>query len=280
MRSEEEIFALILNFAKNDDRIRVVGMEGSRLNINIPKDDFQDYDITYFVTDMDSFTKNDDWLDVFGKRIIMQKPDAMDLFDPGEDVFSYLMLFEDDTKIDLSIKPLDSLDQYLKSDSLLKILSDKDGLVENPPIPTDKDYWISKPSAAFFDDCCNEFWHTSTYIAKGLFRKELLFASYHMEDIVRIELFNMLSWKIGIDYGYGFSIGKHNKFIDKYLSESEWDLLMKTYRMDSFENCWIALESAHILFRQASHYVADKLGYDYPDYDLQVTNYINKHKNK
>ena len=208
----------------------------------------------------------------------MQKPEAMDLFPPEIDWFSYLMIFEDDIKIDLSIIPIELLDKYLKSDKLLQILLDKDELVAHPPTPTDEDYWIYKPSVAFFDDCCNEFWFVSTYIAKGLFRNEVLFASWYMEQIARVQLFTMLSWKIGVDHGYGFSIGKHSKYIGKYLIDSEWELLIKTYRLDSITNCWVALEAAHLLFRQASHYVADKLGYSYPDYDVQVTRYINKHK--
>ena len=182
MRHEKEMLDLLLNFAKNDERIRAVGMEGSRININIPKDDFQDYDISYFVTDKGSFIKCDNWLDVFGKRIIMQKPEAMSLFPAESEWFSYLMLFCDGIKIDLTIIPVESLDTYLKHDKLIKILLDKDGLVLNPPVPTDKDYWINEPSAAFFDDCCNEFWWVSTYIAKGLLRKELLYAAWHMEQ--------------------------------------------------------------------------------------------------
>ena len=82
MRSEKEMLDLFLTFAKNDERIRLVEMEGSRTNINVPKDEFQDYDISFIVTEMNSFMSNDDWLDVFGKRIIMQKPEAMDLFPP------------------------------------------------------------------------------------------------------------------------------------------------------------------------------------------------------
>ena len=54
-------------------RIRMVTLEGSRTNINIPPDDFQDFDITFFVTDMQSFTGDDKWLDVFGERLILQK---------------------------------------------------------------------------------------------------------------------------------------------------------------------------------------------------------------
>ena len=73
MRTEKQIYDTILNFAKADDRIRVVTLEGSRTNINIIPDDFQDYDITFFVTDMQSFIINsDEWLNVFGERLIMQ----------------------------------------------------------------------------------------------------------------------------------------------------------------------------------------------------------------
>lgn len=32
---------MILSFTRNDERIRVVGMEGSRVNVNVPKDKFR-----------------------------------------------------------------------------------------------------------------------------------------------------------------------------------------------------------------------------------------------
>lgn len=47
MRTEKQIYDTILNFAKADDRVRMVTLEGSRTNINILPDDFQDYDITF-----------------------------------------------------------------------------------------------------------------------------------------------------------------------------------------------------------------------------------------
>ena len=46
MRSEKEVYDIVLNFAKTDKRIRMVTLEGSRTNTNIPPDDFQDFDIT------------------------------------------------------------------------------------------------------------------------------------------------------------------------------------------------------------------------------------------
>ena len=56
---------------------------------------------------MDSFTSDDKWLDIFGERLILQKPEDMELFPAVEKGFSYLMLFTDDVKIDLTLLPLD-----------------------------------------------------------------------------------------------------------------------------------------------------------------------------
>ena len=69
MRTEKQIYDTILNFAKADDRVRMVTLEGSRTNINILPDDFQDYDITFFVSDMQSFITDDEWLNIFGERL-------------------------------------------------------------------------------------------------------------------------------------------------------------------------------------------------------------------
>jgi aminoglycoside 6-adenylyltransferase len=187
MRSEKEMMDLVLSLAEQDERIRIVTLEGSRANINIPKDEFQDYDITYFVSDIEPFISNDDWLNQFGNIIMMQKPEDMELFPPEEKGFSYLMLFDDYNKIDLTLLPLEELDNYLKGDKLIKVLIDKDCRIKRDIVPTDIDYHVRKPSAREYDDCCNEFWNVTPYVIKGLCRKEILFAIDHFNQIVRHE---------------------------------------------------------------------------------------------
>ena len=49
MRSEQEILDLIVNTARDDERIRAVIMNGSRVNPNAPRDVFQDFDVVYLV---------------------------------------------------------------------------------------------------------------------------------------------------------------------------------------------------------------------------------------
>ena len=51
MRSEQEMLDLILETARNDERIRAVIMNGSRANPNALRDPFQDFDIVYLVTE-------------------------------------------------------------------------------------------------------------------------------------------------------------------------------------------------------------------------------------
>lgn len=46
VRSESEIMQLFMDFTRNDNRIRLVTLEGSRTNKNIPRDLFQGYDET------------------------------------------------------------------------------------------------------------------------------------------------------------------------------------------------------------------------------------------
>lgn len=275
MRNKNEMLNTVLDFAKQDDRVRLVTLEGSRTNINVPTDSFQDYDVSYFVTDLNSFKANDRWLDVFGKRIIMQKPEDMELFPPElGNWFSYLMLFEDGNRIDLTLIPLDELPDYLAdSDGLVELLLDKDERVETDLIPSDEKYWIKKPTAKAFDDCCNEFWWVSTYVTKGLARNELLYAIDHLNEIVRPNLLQMIAWKIGIERGFTFSVGKNYKYLLQYLSKAESEALLSTYTECDTLKLWKALFTCHALFRSYGTSVANKFGYIYPDYDEAITKY-------
>lgn len=280
MRSEKQIYDTVLNFAKADERIRMVTLEGSRTNINIRPDNFQDFDITFFVTDIQSFTVDDEWLNVFGERLIMQKPEDMELFPAEEKGYSYLMLFSDDVKMDLTLLSLDLVDEYFTRDKLVKLLLDKDNRICQPPVPTDIDYHLQRPTERMFDDCCNEFWITTTYVVKGLCRKEILFAIDHMNDIVRKELLRMISWLVGTEQGFNFSLGKNYKFLNHYIPQELWERLMITYRMDSYVKMWESLEQCMALFKEISAEVAQQLGYLYHPYGEKISDYVIRQKAK
>ena len=111
MRSEQEMLDLILNTVQDDDRIRVVIMNGSRTNPNAPRDIFQDFDILYLVTAIEPFIADLTWINRFGERMILQMPETMQDPPPANDgFFTYLMQFADGNRIDLGLFPIAKLD--------------------------------------------------------------------------------------------------------------------------------------------------------------------------
>lgn len=80
-RTETEMMNMILTAAKDDDRVRAVILNGSRANPNVKKDIFQDYDIVYIVREMESFTCDHSWVDVFGEQVMMKMPDVKEFAD-------------------------------------------------------------------------------------------------------------------------------------------------------------------------------------------------------
>ena len=268
MRSEKEMFDLILNTARDDDRIRAVMMNGSRANPNATRDCFQDYDIVYVVTEVGSFTADPAWIDRFGERMILQLPDAMQDPPPGPDTgaFTYLMQFMDGNRIDLNLFPLARLPE-LEEDSLSLLLLDKDGHFKPFAPPSDRDYLPSPPTAKAFADCCNEFWWVSPYVAKGLWREELTYARTMLDSYVRQQLMKMLAWYVGVRTGFACSPGKEGKYLQCCLEPELWAMLEKTYADAAYEHTWDALFAMGNLFRITAQQVAGTFGFDYPQGD-------------
>lgn len=87
MRTEQQMLDLIFETARCDERIRAVIMNGSRANPSAPRDPFQDFDIVYLVTDVDSIKYDYEWIKRFGEIMIMQMPE--DMQDPPPEELSF-----------------------------------------------------------------------------------------------------------------------------------------------------------------------------------------------
>jgi len=264
MRSEQEMLDLILNTARQDERIRAVIMNGSRANPTASADIFQDYDIVYIVSDVSSFKNDPDWIDCFGERMILQLPDDMDDPPPmAGDHYAYLMQFCDGNRIDLGIFPSAELND-LPKDSQTVLLLDKDGIIGAVPPADDHDYYPQPPTAKQYADCCNEFWWVSPYVAKGLWREEIPYAKIMLDQFVRSQLMKMLTWYIGVKTQFSKNPGKFGKYYQKYLEPELWKMLLRTYADASYESNWDALFTAGDLFRTIALQVAEHFGYEYP----------------
>ena len=168
MRTDQEILGLILETAKKL-QVDAVALSGSRTDTKAPKDEFQDYDVVYVVDDLDNLTSDLAWLDQFGTSIIEQ-----------HNILGnrrlYLMLFEDGNRIDLTLCPKDHIQEWVESEADFTVLEDPKGLFV-PHSPSPQRFWTSPASETDFEKTCNEFWWVSAYVVKGIYRKQVIYAT-------------------------------------------------------------------------------------------------------
>lgn len=264
MRNESTMYKLFEDIAQSDDRILAVYMNGSRTNVNAPKDIFQDYDIVFVVTQTRPFIEDKNWIRKFGDILYMQYPDEF----PGcqadrENFYGWLMQFTDGNRVDLHVESVPHAVEHICDDKLCRILLDKEKVLPAIPEATDEDRHVKMPSQAQFRACSNEFWWCSNNLAKGLWREEMPYVQDMANFVVRKQLEKMLSWKVGIDTDFSVSVGKSAKYLYRWLSEREYQAYLDTYFGGSVEEAWNAVLTMCSLMEQATAYVAEKLDYTY-----------------
>ena len=257
MRTDPEMLNLILHTAKTL-QVEAVAMSGSQTNPKAPKDEFQDYDVVYVVDDLDTLTSNLAWLDQFGMRLIEQ-----------HNVLGhrrlYLMLFEDGNRIDLTLCPKESIQEWVDSEAGFKVLKDDKGLFDSY-IPRPKRYWTYPPTKEEFAASCNEFWWVSAYVVKAIRRNQLIYATDHLYGICQQELLKVLAWQVTSDKGV-VDIGKNYKYLFHYLpagQEKEFSVLLD---LSSFDKITQSLFATIGLFNREAQILAQKMGFTY---DMEV----------
>ncbi len=272
-RSETEMLDLIIQTAKEDERILAVMMSGSRADVHAVKDIYQDYDIVYYVKDVAPFWDNTAWLEEkFGKIAVMQTPETSTLMPPENNgTFVFLTIFEDGNRIDLTIATKPDIPEGEPA----VVLLDKVGMLSG--IHPRDDYWFVKPpTEKLFSDCCNEFWWCLNNAAKGMARGELVYVM-EMYNNVRDMLNQMTDWYIGMTHDFKVSAGKMGKNYKRYLPEDLYEQYAATYSDSDPVHIREAVYMGCELFRRMAKSVAERFGFVYNvSEDENMTAYMRK----
>lgn len=263
-RSYDEMMNLIMEKAKCDERIRAVTMEGSRANENAVHDEYSDFDICYYVTDVREFSNDKHWIDYFGEMLVMQCPE--DWYEHpydynGHENFAYLMQFADGNRIDLTVKDIRNIKEEMQNDEPRMVLLNKDNFEELQPLKTEKAFFTKKPSEMEYFNTCNEFRWLSVYITKGLCRRELYYAKCSY-DVLAMDMFiKMINWKVAIEHDFQVTTGAYSKYLKRFLTEEEMERFASVFPDGSYEDIWKRLFIMYDYFADLAEYVAAKLGY-------------------
>ena len=267
MRSEQEMFDIILNTAKENDHIRAVYMNGSRANPNITKDKYQDFDIVYVVDDSAPPFNDKQWITMFGNIAVLQEPDLNDCAWGTQHDFSrsygWHLLFYDGNRIDLTICTKQVMLEEYESDSLTVPLLDKNGWLPKIPAANDRSYYVKKPTEPQYIDVTNNFWWCLQNVAKGIVRDQLTYAMNMYIQCVHEKLEIMVSWYIGVDNNFSVSVGAWGKCYKQYLPEKLYEMYKNTYSDGNFNHLWDAIFTACELFRITAPTVGKQFGFDY-----------------
>jgi aminoglycoside 6-adenylyltransferase len=238
--------------------------------------------VVLYVTNIAPFGDRDQWLPALGTVLVRMSPIEARVFDglPG---YSEGVIYDDGTKADFKIVRVELLRQMVANSQLpaeldhgYRVLLDKDGLAACLPPPTFRAYLPPKPSAQRYQEVVEEFWYETTYVAKYLWRDELVAARTVLDRILRSEVLHpMLEWLIEVEHDWSVNPGTLGRPFKRYLRPAVFSQLEHTYAGAAIEDNWRALWQTIGLFRDAAQTVGAALGYAYPHtLDERVVQYL------
>ena len=253
MRTETEMLDVVLKTAETL-QVTAVAMSGSRTDTKASKDEFQDYDVVYVVENLDELITDLSWLDQFGKRIIEQEVGL------GQRRL-YLVLFEDGSRIDLTLCPKEHINEWVDSEAGFTVLEDPEHLFE-PYSQNLERYWTSPATETDFEKSCNEFWWVSAYVVKGICRKQVIYTTDHLYGICQQELLKLLAWQVAADKGT-VDVGKNYKYLFQYLPAEKEKQFSNLLDFSSLDKITQSLFATMELFHQEAQFLAQKMDFDY-----------------
>jgi len=271
----------IKQWALQQESVRAALLTGSRANPTASVDRLSDYDVILIVTDIQPFFETRSWVNDFGEVLVAY-------WDPlyrdpvgGLDQFGNVIQYTGGLKIDFTLCPLESFHRMSdplndELDAGYRVLVDKDDLTTSMPAPTYTGYLPDLPAQDQFMQFVEEFFSDAPYVAKCLWRDELLPAKWCLDhDMKHNYLRPLLAWRTRMNSAGAVRLGALGKGIKKALTPSEWEQLEKTYAGADIEENWQALFRTLQFFRQIALEVAHGLGLVYPlELDENVTNYV------
>jgi aminoglycoside 6-adenylyltransferase len=260
----------LVQWAGEQRSVRAMLLTSSRANPHALVDLFSDYDVILVVTDIRPFFEDRAWLGAFGQVLVVYRDPIY--VEYGCEGFAYITQYEDGLKIDFTLWPFEML-RHIVSEPLLPefldmgyaVLLDKDALTDGLQPPGYRAYIPTPPSEAAYQNVVELFFHEATYVAKHLWRRELMPAKYNLDQAMKqVNLRQMLEWRMEIDHGWALKPGAYGRGLKARLRPELWSELESTYVGAGMEENWDALFKTIDLFRRVGLEVAEGLGYEYP----------------
>jgi aminoglycoside 6-adenylyltransferase len=258
---ERTVLDRIASWGEADDAVRALVLTSTRARAGGPVDLLSDYDVIAVLTEVERFDERT----AYGTPMA-RWGDEHDVY--GATVYFRGVVYEDGIKVDWTLWPRAVpalVAEHGLTDDLdvgYRVLLDKDGATETWPAPTLRAHIPARPTEAEYGALVEEFWWSSTYVAKSLWRGERFFTRFVLDgDLRHGVLRRMLEWLVELDHDWSLRPGAYGRGLERLLPADVWAELAATY--DALSE-WEAFERTVVLFRRVARTVGEALGYAYP----------------
>lgn len=280
----DEVIHTIIQWAEARSPIRAVLLTSTRAIPSANVDALSDYDVILIVQDIFPFVTDRSWLNDFGEVLVAYWDEV--LHDPvfGVERCANVIQYADGLKIDFTLWPISLFQKIVAAAALppeldagYQVLLDKDQLTNKMRRPTGLAFIPTPPTLETYQLLINDFLSSAPYVAKCLWRDELLPAKWCLDyDMKHTYLQRFLEWRVEMDHNWSVPVGFLGKGLKKHLPPETWAALEQTYAGASIEDNWKALAQTMDLFRKVAEEVGMNLGYAYPqDFHQHILAYIN-----
>ena len=280
---EQDAIPILIDWATAQPVVRAMLLTSTRAVPNATIDVLSDYDVILVVQELKPFVEDRSWLGDFGDVLVVYWDAVHPNPDFGIEQCGNVTQYADGLKIDFTLWPVALFRQIVAApvleaelDAGYRVLLDKDGLTAGMQAPSYSAYVPRPPSRETYLSVINDFLSSAPYVAKCLWRDELLPAKWCLDfDMKHPFLRQMLEWQVETAYGWSVPVGNLGKGLKKRVPPDIWRQVEQTYVGAELADNWEALFATMTLFRQVGREVGQHLGYSYPD-DLhkRVESYI------
>lgn len=279
----DDVIETLIRWAGQQDPVRAVVLTSSRAIPNAPLDLFSDYDVILSLRAIEPFHADRTWLEVFGPVLAVYRDPLID--EDGLVRSAYVVQYENGLKIDFSLWPIELLRRIANNEQLTvefdagyQVLLDKDQLTTNLRPPTYLGYIPTPPTEAHFLELLEGFFLDTTYVAKFLWRDDMMAAKHILDHSLKQEhLRPMLEWHVEINQQWSIKFGPYGRRLKQHLRPDWWAELEGSYTGAELETNWEALFRTIILMRRVATDVGEHLGFTYPhELEERVVTYLRK----
>jgi aminoglycoside 6-adenylyltransferase len=279
---EKTILKKMINWAKSKPDIRAVLLTSSRTKPDAHLDEFSDYDVIFVAKDIKPYLKDDTWLDVYGKVLVVYRDPVAVRF--GYKKFIYCTQYEDGLKMDLTIWPvglmkrmagMKKLPPYI--DDGYKVILDKDGITKGMKPPSCRAFMLKPPTQAEYLNFIEETLSDVPYGVKQICRGDFFPLQFTFYQLRYHNMSRLVEWKVEIEHDWALKSGPMGKGLQKYLEPGILEEIETTHAGYGKEANWESLLRLVSLIGKVGREVGQKMGYEYPEkLEKRIVSYVER----